>query len=398
MVSGHPPNPGPAPRPGDSPGAGRGLDASPTVAGGPGTPATAARGGDYGALSRQLRAAGLLDRRPGYYRARVALLAGLWAGGWVAFALLGDSWAQLALAAGLAVVFAQIGFLGHDAGHRQIFASRRPNDLLGLACANLLIGLSYGWWVDKHNRHHAHPNRVDRDPDIGGTGIAFTAAQARARSSRAGRWLARHQDSTFFPLLLLEGLDLHLSSVRALYARRGERTRSWWTESVLLGGHAGGYLAALFLVLPAGQAIAFIAVHQGLLGVYLGCSFAPSHKGMPLLGEPDAAGADGPQADLDFVHRQVLTSRNITGGRWLEVAMGGLNYQIEHHLFPTMPTPNLRRAQPIVRAFCAAHELGYHESSLTGSYALVLRYLHRTGALAGPSRTASTTGGTQDRS
>ncbi len=342
---------------------------------------------DYGSLSRQLRAAGLLSPQVGYYRARIGVVVGLWAGGWVVFALLGPSWWQLAVAAVMAVVFAQIGFLGHDAGHQQVYASRRANDLLGLVCANALIGLSYGWWIDKHNRHHAHPNHVDRDPDIGGVGIAFTAAQARARSSRLGRWLARHQAATFFPLLLLEGLDLHLSSVRGLYRRRGERTRGWWTESVLLAGHFTGYLTAVFLVLPAGQAIAFIAVHQGLLGVYLGCSFAPAHKGMPLIGEPDASETEEAERGLDFVHRQVLTSRNITGGRWLDVAMGGLNYQIEHHLFPTVPTVRLRRAQPAIRAFCAANELPYQESTLAGSYALVLRSLRDTGALAGPGAT-----------
>ena len=148
----------------------------------------------------------------------------------------------------------------------------------------------------------------------------------------------------------------------------------------------------MFLVLPVGQAIAFVAVHQGLLGVYLGCSFAPAHKGMPLLGEPGTAGTGPPDGGLDFVHRQVLTSRNITGGRWLDVAMGGLNYQIEHHLFPAMPAPNLRRAQPVIRAFCADHHLPYNESTLTGSYATVLRYLRDTGALAGHATTPSTEG------
>ncbi len=341
----------------------------------------------YGALSRRLRSAGLLSPRVGYYRARIGLVVGSWAVGWVVFGLLGPSWWQLAVAAVMAVVFAQIGFLGHDAGHQQVYDSRRANRLLGLVCANALIGLSYGWWVDKHNRHHAHPNEVDRDPDIGGVGIAFTAAQARARSSGVGRWLARHQAETFFPVLLLEGLDLHLSSVRGLNARRRERTRGWWIESGLLAAHIGGYLTAVFLVLPVGQGIAFVAVHQGLLGLYLGCSFAPAHKGMPLLGEPGTTGTGKSGRGPDFVHRQVVTSRNITGGRWLDLAMGGLNYQIEHHLFPAMPAPNLRRAQPVIRAFCADHQLPYNESTLTGSYATVLRYLRDTGALAGQATT-----------
>jgi fatty acid desaturase len=327
-------------------------------------------GSGYAQLSREVRAAGLLARRHGYYRARIGLTVGAWAAGWTVFVLLGRSWWQLAVAGLLAVVFAQAGFLGHDAGHRQVFDSRRANDLLGLVCANLLIGLSYGWWIEKHNRHHSHPNQIGADPDIAGAGIAFTPAQACARRSRPSRWIARHQSALFFPMLSLEGLDLHLSGVQALLERRTARNRRWWAEMILLVGHFAGYLTAVFLVLPTGQAVAFVAVHQGLLGVYLGCSFAPNHKGMPLL---------QPGVKLAFLERQVLTSRNITGGRWVDLALGGLNYQIEHHLFPSMPSPSLRRARPLVRAFCASHDLAYHESTLTGSYTTVLRYLHRVG-------------------
>jgi fatty acid desaturase len=333
--------------------------------------ASAGRGSDYAELSRLVRASGLLDRRPGYYAVRITLDLALFAAGWTVFALLGSSWWQLVVAAFLAIMFVQFGFLGHDAGHRQVFRSRRHNDLLGLVCANLLIGLSYSWWIDKHNRHHANPNHVDRDPDISAGGVVFTEAQARARRNSIGRWLARHQAALFFPMLLLEGVALRIASIKALLARPADRTLR--LESVLLGAHILGYLAAVFLVLPLGQAVAFIAVQQGLFGVYLGCSFAPAHKGMLLL---------APGEKLDFLRRQVLTSRNIRGGRWVDLAMGGLNYQIEHHLFPSMPSCLLGRAQPLVRDFCLRHDLPYEESSLAHSYVLVLRYLHDVGTSA----------------
>jgi len=68
----------------------------------------------------------------------------------------------------LVVMFTQTGFIGHDAGHRQISGSKRLDGMIGRIHGNLLIGPSYGWWVAKHNRHHAHPNQIGRDPDIGG--------------------------------------------------------------------------------------------------------------------------------------------------------------------------------------------------------------------------------------
>ena len=118
------------------------------------------------------------------------------------------------------------------------------------------------------------------------------------------------------------------------------------------------------------RALAFIAVQQGLFGLYLGCAFAPNHKGMPVVTGQD---------ELDFLRRQVLTSRNVSGGRLTETMLGGLNYQIEHHLFPAMPRPALRRCRPLVRAFCAQAGLLYCEKGLVSSYSEVLRHLHAAG-------------------
>jgi fatty acid desaturase len=325
-------------------------------------------GSDYAQLSRTVRAAGLLRRRPGYYTVKIAVNFLLLAGGWAVFFLLGRSWWQLLVAVFLAVMFTQSGFIGHDAGHRQISRSKRTGDLIGRIHGNLLIGLSYGWWTAKHTRHHAHPNQPGRDPDIGGRAIAFTRDQARARHG-IGSWLAGYQAWLFFPMLLLEGFHLHAAGVRTLVGRPGSTTVKL-VDGGLLAAHFTGYLAAVFLVLSPVQAVAFVLVQQGLFGVYLGCSFAPNHKGMPVPGEDEK---------LDFLRRQVITSRNVRGGWLVDFALGGLNYQIEHHLFPSMPRPSLRHAQEPVRAFCEQHGIAYHEAGFFASYAQVLRHLHTVG-------------------
>ncbi|GAB3476205.1 fatty acid desaturase [Amycolatopsis cihanbeyliensis] len=334
-----------------------------------------ARGSEYAALSQEVRAAGLLRRRYGYYAAKAGgnLLA--LAAAWVTFAYLGDSWWQLFVAAFLAVVFAQLAFIGHDAGHKQIFRTRRPNDIVGLAHGGL-VGMSYRWWVNGHNRHHANPNHEDHDPDIDIPVLAFTGKQA-GRKAGLLRWTAKHQAVLFFPLLLLEGLNLHVSGFRAVL--RGD-TRSRRIEGALLVTHTVLYLAAVFLVLSPGIAVLFIVVHQGLWGFYMGCSFAPNHKGMPTMS------GDGP---VDFLRKQVLTSRNVRGGRITDFVFGGLNYQIEHHLFPNMPRPHLRRAQPIVRRFCAERGLPYSQTGLLRSYRQILAHLSEMGApLRNPRRGA----------
>jgi fatty acid desaturase len=330
--------------------------------------APAGRWHEYTVLSRQVRQAGLLERRRGWYGARIGLNLVLLAGGWAAVVVIGGSWWQLVVAAFLAVVFTQLAFIGHDAGHRQLFRSRAANDLVGLLHANLLVGVSFEWWVAKHNRHHTNPNHEDLDPDISITALAFTADQASAKHGLV-RLVARYQGWLFFPLLLLEAAHLHVASVKAVL--RGGWGRANLVEGGLLVAHLAVYLTVLVLVLPPLPALGFLVVHQGLFGLYLGCAFAPNHKGMPTLTAAD---------ELDFVRRQVLTSRNVRGSRLVDVVLGGLNYQIEHHLFPSMPRPNLRAAQPLIRAFCHHHDLAYAEASLVGSYAQAVRHLHAVGA------------------
>jgi fatty acid desaturase len=316
---------------------------------------------DYASLKRQVEAAGLLDRSPYGAALRILAVAAVLAVGLGALILLGNSWWQLVTAVYFAAAVAQLGFLPHDAGHQQIFRSRRWNDRFGLVVSNGMAGLSFGWWVDKHNRHHRYPNDVDRDPDAGRSIISWTNAQADDQRGVARR-IARHQDRYFFPLLLLEALNLQVESFRQLGDRKDHRL----LEGVLLTVHAvGGVLLVLWFMSPL-HALAFLAIQQGLLGLYLGASFAPNHKGMPL-----SASA----VDSDFLRRQVLTSRNVRGGWLTSAGFGALNYQIEHHLFPSMPSRNLRRARCIVRAFCEEHAIRYHETTAMDSYRQVLRYL-----------------------
>jgi fatty acid desaturase len=340
------------------------------------TPPRVRRWSEYTQLSRQIKQASLLDRRHGYYTAKISLNLVLLAAGGAAFVALEDSWWQLVTAAYLAVVFTQLAFVGHDAGHRQISRSRRTNNLIGLIHANLLVGVSFGWWVAKHDRHHSNPNHEDLDPDIDIPALAFTTGQAGDKRGLA-RMVARYQAYLFFPLLLLEAAQLHVASAKAIVRDTGRATV---VEALLLLLHFVGYATALVLVLSPLQAAVFVLVHQGLFGLYLGCSFAPNHKGMPTLTDAE---------ELDFLRTQVLTSRNVRGSRLVDFLLGGLNYQIEHHLFPNMPRPNLRRAQPLVRAFCQEHDLPYSEATMFGSYAEAIRHLHSVGA---PLRPAPTVG------
>lgn len=324
-------------------------------------------GSEFTALAKTIRDQGLLRRRYGYYWSKLIGLPLVLAGGLLAFVLIGDTWWQLLTAALLAVVFTQIAFLGHDSAHRQIFVSGKWNDWVSLVLGDLLVGMSYGWWQHKHTRHHANPNKLGADPDIELPVIVVAPERAVSRG-RVMSWLRSHQGIFFFPILLLEGVSLHASGVRRVVTR-GPLSRRWVEIGFLLV-RLVGFPVLVFLVLSPGIAFVFLAVQLGLFGFYMGVSFAPNHKGMPIVPS---------DASFDFLRRQAMMSRNVRGGRLLDTAMGGLNYQIEHHLFPSMPRPHLRKAAPIIAAYCRSHDVPYVQTGLLASYAIIVRYINRVG-------------------
>ncbi|MER7702438.1 acyl-CoA desaturase [Kitasatospora sp. NPDC097605] len=326
-----------------------------------------ARRDEFTELYRRVAAAGLLRRRPLYYACRATVLFAALAGLLAGFVALGASWWQLGLAPLFALLFGQLALLGHDVAHRAVFADRRATDLAGIVLGNLVVGMSYGWWVDDHNRHHAHPNRVGHDPAA--DSLLFVRSTEQARRTRGLRRLvARHQAELFFPLLSLQALGLLVATGVTLV--RGT-VRHPVLERTLAALHHVLAAALTAVVLAPLQAFAFTVLFAALLGVYLGCVFAPNHKGMPLTG-PDAGHAG-------FLRRQVLPSRNLRAGRAVHVLFGGLGYQIEHHLFPAMPAAALRPASHLVRAYCAEIGVPYAEAGLTSSFREILRDLRAVG-------------------
>ena len=337
-------------------------------AAGPGSPPREhSANSDFTDLARVIKSTGLMRRRYGYYWTKLAMIPVAFIVSIGVFIWIGDSWWQMFMAVWFAFLFTQTAFLGHDAAHRQIFRSGKWNDWVSLILGGF-VGMSYGWWQHKHTRHHANPNQLGIDPDIELPVVAFTPEQATRHRSFPMRWIMAHQGAFFFPILLLEGLSLHASSVHRVFAR--ERLPHRPVEIAFLAVRIFGFLALVFLVLSPDKAAVFLAIQLGLFGLYMGASFAPNHKGMPLVPK---------EVRLDFLRRQVLMSRNISGTPFLDFMMGGLNYQIEHHLFPSMPRPHLRRAAPIIAEYCRDRGVTYTETTLWKSYGIVLRYINRVG-------------------
>ena len=321
----------------------------------------------YAELKQSVKSKGLLEKQPVYYTCRIVLLASLLIVAVGVLLFVHIFWLQLLNAVYLAFVSTQIGLLSHEAGHRQMFHRSWKHDLLGLIGGNLLLGMSYAWWVEKHNAHHSHPNQVGLDPDLTIPFLDLSSTEDLEQMGPIQRFARKHLAIFFFPALTLVSVGLQASSVSFLWRKQ---PRHHVLEWFLLLAHFAAYLAFIIWCLGFWQALLFIGIHQALTGLYLGSIFAPNHKGMPILEEKNT---------WDFLHRQVLTARNVQAHPLTDFWYGGLNYQIEHHLFPSMARNKLKEAQSVVQAFCRAHTIPYHETTSLQSFAEVLSCLHHMG-------------------
>lgn len=305
---------------------------------------------------------GLLGKQLAYYAFKILSTLALLALSIAILVIVDTLWVQLLNAGFLAFVFAQIGFIGHDSAHRQIFRSARNNEVASLAIC-VLLGLERSWWIDKHGRHHNNPNHVTLDPDAELPMLAFTEGQALSKRGLY-KFIVKRQAFLFYPLLLLEGLGLRLAGLIYIATNKVKYPVA---EPLLMVGHLVLYFGLLFLFLGALEAMLFFLIHQGIFGFIVGSAFAPNHKGMRIV-----AGDE----ELDFLERQVVTSRNVRPNLFTSFWFGGLNFQIEHHLFPTMPRKNLGEARKVVKAFCEANAMPYHETGLLQSQREILGYLN----------------------
>lgn len=329
----------------------------------------------YGELLAEVKARGLLRKTPHFYLWSFAIVTLLSIAIWVAVisvGLVAPGWWKLTVIPLLLLqgaLTAQYAFIAHELAHQQVFQRKKPNEWAGLVVANLFAGLSYGFWLQKHNRHHGKPNMVESDPDIDLRVIAFTSEQKFAKPS-AERMLTRHQGWLFPVLIFFTSFDLLLDSFKSLFRTSGRGSHLRWLEGGLLLVRLLAPIAIYALVFPLWAAPAMWLAYMLFFGFFLGTSFAVNHIGMPLVEKGSRIG---------FLERQVLTSRNIAPSWWKNLLLGGLNAQIEHHLFPSMSRPNIFKVRPLVREFCRQRGIYYHEVSFRAGFGEVLRYLSRVG-------------------
>jgi fatty acid desaturase len=272
---------------------------------------------------------------------------------------------------GLSMLLSRFAFVGHDAGHGAI--SRKPgmNRAVGQISMTLVTGLAFDEWIERHRTHHRFCQDECRDPDMAVDFVVSLTADSHRQKGAVGTFMARYQFIHVWLLsLFFAHSQRHLSQVGAL-AKIGK----YWLDALVLVLHFALWFAlpCLLLDVPFLYALLAYLIPLFILGPHLAAIFWVNHIGMPLVRSVEA---------FSFFEHQSVTSRSITNPPVWNWLFGGLNFQIEHHLFPTVPSARLAAVQVIVRRHFALNAIAYHGVSWWSalqSVAAHLRAIARTG-------------------
>lgn len=330
----------------------------------------------YSEVLNKIKAEGLLEKVPSYYIKRLIILSAvslmLW-GGLLTSAIIFPLWGALAISVPImilhGIIAAQFGFIAHETSHRQVFRNNKLNDNAGRILANLFAGLSYGFWIRKHNRHHAKPNQIEADPDIHIRVLSFYPESVQEKKG-IEKLLSKNQGWLFPILLFFTSFDLLLDSIVSITRKDKKLEHRFLEFGMMIIRQITPFVITLIIFQNVFVAAGLWVIMMLAFGFFMGAAFAPNHKGMPLVPK---------DSKIDFFNRQVLTSRNIKSSWMTDNLMGGLNYQVEHHLFPSMARPHLKRAHEIVTKYCEEQNIPFVEMTILQSYAVIIKYLNKVG-------------------
>jgi len=290
----------------------------------------------------------------------------------------------------LAMFWQQMAGLGHDCGHNSLTHIRSFDLALGYAIANLLTGIGVGWWKKSHNTHHTVPNSVEYDPDIQHLPVfAVTEAYFEDVFSKYHDWtlkfdcvaklLVCYQHVLYIIIMALARFNLYAQTLLCIFG---------------LNSHSGGvihpkieflaevlflsWLSGLCSLLPTWpHVVFFLLVSHGIAGL-LHVQITISHFSM------EKYSGRGFKDDTEsWAHIQLATTMDVECPPYLDWFHIGLQYQIEHHLFPRIPRHNLRRVRDeFVMPWCEKHGIHHHQVPWFQSIGETLSCLSRVAGLA----------------
>ncbi len=329
-------------------------------------------------MRREMQAARLFESSKAYYLAKFLSTTAISIAA-VALLLMGRDSTPVVICAAvaLALFWQQCGWLAHDFLHHQVFKNRGWNNIAGLVVGNLYQGFSVNWWKNKHNHHHAVPNVTEApsggDPDIATMPILFWSEKLIEGEDldQFPKWMLRNQAVMYWPILCMARISWLIQSVQYQFAQRNPHVTSttmYVAELFFIAVHHILYLILVAQIPSWSRAILFTAISESLGGLFIGVVFTVGHNAMEVFTEKELRATD-------FVRLQVRTTRDVDPHWFTDWFCGGLNYQVEHHIWPTVPRHHLPKAAAILKAFCKKHSIQYTSASLIEGNRQVCRLL-----------------------
>ncbi len=301
----------------------------------------------FDVLQEQVRKAGLLERVP---RRGIIEMVAIITSLVVVFATL-KLWNPILLGLFLTLIFTRSVFVSHDILHLQYFGSRKISMWLSYPFSTIILCNSPSWWIWKHNiNHHKWCNVPEKDEDIRALDGAFIPNNEGNKP-----FVKKHRYLIFWGALFF--------MYPAFIARSFSYVIRWkkYTELTLMLLHWVVIWGSIFYILPLSAAITTFVTLYLVLSLWLSLGFITNHLGCEVFDLEESE-------KLSWMELQMRTSRSLIGGKFVHWFYGGLNTQIEHHLFPHAPRFNLLKVQEMTRIFAKRHNIKYFESTPIEAY------------------------------
>jgi len=280
----------------------------------------------------------------------------------------------------LGFLWVQSAYLGHDSGHYQIMSSPRFNRVAQILSGNCLTGISIAWWKWTHNAHHIACNSLDHDPDLQHIPVFAVSSKLfhsitscfygrKLEFDPLARFLVSYQHFTFYPIMIVGRINLFIQTFLLLFSGRRVPQRGlnilgilvFWTWFPLLVSCLPNWTERVMFVI-ASFAVTSIQHIQFCLNHFSANVYV------------------GPPSGNDWFEKQTGGTLDIACSSWMDWFYGGLQFQLEHHLFPRLPRCQLRKVSPIVQDLCKKHNLPYRSLSFWAANLSTIRTL-KTAAL-----------------
>jgi len=269
----------------------------------------------------------------------------------------------------MTIVQAQAGWSQHDFGHLSVFKDNRINHAFHYFVMNLLKGASTSWWQHLHNQHHAKPNVIDKDPDVRVEAVFVLGEEMPKRVAKKKQFSLPYnwQHCYFFAV----GPPLLFPIYFQFMIFRHPIIRKQWLDVFLMTFFYIKMLVLYGPMLGVFGAIKYLFLLRCLDSHWFVWVSQSNHIPMEIVEDKERP----------WLSMQLLATCDIEQSRFNDWFTGHLNFQIEHHLFPTMPRHNLYKIQPYAMALCKKHGLPYQVKTLSTAFRDIVKSLKHSGEI-----------------